>query len=170
MRNKTTLIVGARETGKSNLVDKLTKNCKIYRVPEHQINSTFPFQGVDEDTEFIIVEDLKIKNVDRIKELISSEIFRIDRQGKNTIIIKRPQIIITSREVTENELQAPNRYQLEYIYMVTANETKYRESVKTSISVLQDLADDKFSFSDKEIEESVFLKLALWYLNKTIRL
>jgi broad-specificity NMP kinase len=88
-------IEGRDNEGKTTFAKKISEGKKVY-IRELDLNSNFCFSEVDEDVEFIIIDD--IKNYDKTYSFFKSEKLTINKQHKETIFIKMPHIILITQK------------------------------------------------------------------------
>ncbi len=85
-------IQGKQGEGKTTLAKKMCKGKKVYFIEEHSLKSTFWTNQMDDDTDFIVVDD--VNNYEETYSIFRSEILTINRQCKESVEVKMPDVIL----------------------------------------------------------------------------
>lgn len=94
--NKVTIIIGPRESGKSSLAHALAEKKKFVEINRNELSTKFCFHAVEKDTDLILIDDVEIKWI--ATDLITAQEIKIDKRSKSPLIIKRPELIITTED------------------------------------------------------------------------
>ena len=88
-------IQGRKGEGKSTLAKKICKEKKVLFIDEHSLKSPFWTIEIDNDTEFILVDD--VTNYEETYSIFISEILTIHRQCKEPFDIQMPDVILVRK-------------------------------------------------------------------------
>jgi len=85
-------IEGKRCEGKTTLARKISKGKKVSFIEEHSLKSPFWTNQIHNDTELIVVDD--VTNFETTYGIFRAEILTINRQCKEPIDVKMPDVIL----------------------------------------------------------------------------
>ena len=94
-------IQGKPGEGKTNLAKKICEGKKVYHVEESSLKHPFWTQVMDEDIDFILVDD--VKNYNETYAVFRSEKLTIEKRGKYPVDIIMPDVVLVLRHLTEPE-------------------------------------------------------------------
>ena len=88
-------IQGKQGEGKTMLAKKMCKGKKVSFIEEHSLKSPFWTSQMDDDTDFIVIDD--VVNYEETYSIFRSEILTINKQCKNPVDVKMPDVILVHR-------------------------------------------------------------------------
>lgn len=95
-----TLITGDPSSGRSTIAIEITRGKKSVWLHEGSLGSCFCFNVVHSDTEFIVIDE--VNDIDAAYVFINEEL-EIQRPSKKTEIIKMPDVILISRNLSSED-------------------------------------------------------------------
>ena len=87
-------IEGKPNEGKTYLAKKISENRKSVFINSKEIGKPFSFMSVENDTEVIIVDDIRTEDFDKVYSVFTQNELKIDRMGQNMLSIKTPDVIL----------------------------------------------------------------------------
>lgn len=87
-------IEGNPEEGKTSLAKKICENRKTVFINSCSIFTPFGFMSIENDTEFIIVDDIKRKDFEKVYSVFKQKNIQIERRGEKIFSIKTPNVIL----------------------------------------------------------------------------
>ena len=87
-------IQGKQGEGKTSLAKKIYENRKAVFINVRDIFARFGFMSVENDTEFIIVDDIKRKDFEKVYSVFTENNIKIERRGEKSFSIKTPNVIL----------------------------------------------------------------------------
>lgn len=103
---KITIITGNQATGKTTKAKELTASRKTVWLNRLNLDDPFLFQSITPETEVIVMDGLAgKKNLSEIKMLIATPMLMVNRQGKMSMEVERPQIIIVSNDFKKDDFR-----------------------------------------------------------------
>jgi len=98
--NYITIIDGGRASGKSLKAKEIVGNRKAVYLTKNDMDSTFKFQNVSIDTEFIVFDDLNLKEcIKIIKWFLNNDKIIVNAKNKPIFTMEKPNIIIIKQSV-----------------------------------------------------------------------
>jgi hypothetical protein len=96
-----TIIRGLPGEGKTKRALEIVRDKKVFSINYSDfIKTDYPFQNMDLDTEFIIIEDNWVYRFWEFVEVFSNkEKLRIDRKNSKTVFIPMPKIIFCINKI-----------------------------------------------------------------------
>jgi len=99
---KCIVITGARGSGKSRKAREIVEGKKHITVYAPDFFSAieknhYLLCDAEKDTEYIVIDDIPKKNIDKLKDFLSSESIRVEKRGKPLIEIS-PKFILIFQE------------------------------------------------------------------------
>ena len=86
------IIQGKQGEGKTTLAKKMCIGKKASFIEEHSLKSPFWTNQMNDDTDFIVVDD--VTNYEETYSIFRSEILTINRQCKEPVEVKMPDVIL----------------------------------------------------------------------------
>lgn len=103
---KVTIITGAASSGKTTKARTITDSKKVVWLDPRNLYDPFLFESITPETEVIVIDDLaREKHLSVIKNLISSPMLMLNKRGKTPIEVERPEIIIVSNDLKEEDFR-----------------------------------------------------------------
>lgn len=103
---KVTIITGAAASGKTTKAGELTASRKTIWLDRLDLDDPFLFQSVTPETEVIVMDGLAgKKSLSQIKMLITTPMVMVNRKGKMSIEVERPEIIIVSNDLKKDDFR-----------------------------------------------------------------
>lgn len=113
---KVTIIIGAVASGKTMKAKEMTATKKMVWLDRLNFEDPFLFESITPDTEVIVMDELcSKKNLSEIKLLITTPLLMVNRKGKSSFTVERPEIIIVSNYLKKEDFR--ERPHLEIIEM-----------------------------------------------------
>jgi len=88
-------IQGKQGVGKTTLAKKICSGKKVSFIDEHSLKHTFWTNQMDNDTDFILVDD--VTNYEETYSIFRAEILTVNRQCKEPFDIKMPDVILVRK-------------------------------------------------------------------------
>ena len=85
-------IEGKQGEGKTTLAKKICKGKRVSFIQEHSLKSPFWANQMDDDTEILVVDE--VANYEETYSLFRAGILRINRQCKEPLDVKMPDVIL----------------------------------------------------------------------------
>lgn len=85
-------IEGKAGEGKTRQAREMTEFCDVVQIQEHQLKGSFGCMQVDENTDYIIIDD--VRDYDFVYNFFNKDTITIVRPNKKDIEIKTPTVII----------------------------------------------------------------------------
>ena len=103
------------KTAKANEIIAQRKHVWLFA---YDLKSPLFFQSIMPETEVVVIDEVSVKHLTAIKDIITSKALRVERLFQKPIRIKRPEIIIISSSLTRidfREEQLLDKYNIEIV-------------------------------------------------------
>ncbi|MFD2827198.1 hypothetical protein ACFSYG_12010 [Leeuwenhoekiella polynyae] len=85
---------------------KLAFKRPFYRVADSDfLRETFFLDGLEADNDVIIVDDVQIKDLDRVLEIFTQPYLRVNSKFRRPNVLETPRVLITLNDASEGDLK-----------------------------------------------------------------
>lgn len=96
-----TIILGSQASGKTTKAKEMVANKKAILLK--QFDTNYPYSEILKDTEVIVIDELGLRDLAEVKNLIKSDTILINKKHEVPFEMQRPELILVSNSLKKSD-------------------------------------------------------------------